>query len=190
MNQRDNDENEATNTLAIVALGFLVGFFWPGCDAEAQVRDCPPYNSEDYPYPQSIEKRIVRAQGGMFSPYTLKVFDNLRQSDVEHIVPRHVAHKGGLCHASPGVKRIFATTLTNLTLASPAVNRYQKSDKGPSEWLPPHSQCWYARRWDIVGHRFNLKYTRADRAVIDDILASCAHTRMERPTSITNKRGN
>ena len=33
-----------------------------------------------------------------------------------------------------------------LTLASPSVNRHQKSDNDPAEWLPDLNRCWYVDR--------------------------------------------
>ena len=192
MNQQDNDENEAFNTLAWICLGFFLGFlFWPGC-ASADMRelsektrlaqDCPPYHAEDYPYPAAVEQRIVWHQEGIFSPYSLRVFKSIKQTDIEHIVPRHVAHLSGLCRASADRKREFATDMENLTLAAPKLNRHQKSDKGPSEWLPRYNQCWYAGRWEAVGAKYGLTYPRNERLVLDFLTFQCGgSTIMVRP---------
>ena len=40
----------------------------------------------------------------------------------------------------------FATDLRNLTLASPEVNRRQKSGKDAAEWTPDRNKCWFAGR--------------------------------------------
>ena len=41
------------------------------------------------------------------------------------------------------MKHQFASDLLNLTLASPKVNRRQKSDKDAAKWLPDLNQCSY-----------------------------------------------
>ena len=47
---------------------------WRGL-AVAPEHRCAPYNRADYPYPQSIEARIVSAQGGMiYGPYSGRLF--------------------------------------------------------------------------------------------------------------------
>ena len=54
----------------------------------------------------------------------------------EHIVARSEAHDSGLCAADSETRREFASDPLNFTLASPAVNRSQKSGKDAAEWLP------------------------------------------------------
>ena len=183
MNQQDNDTNDARNTLAIVVLGFAVGFFWPSCESKADMRelsektrlaqDCPKYDPDLYPYPASIEPEIVRAQGGLFLPYTGKKLYSIKQSDIEHLVARHIAHERGLCHATPEVRKAFATDLLNLTLALPNENRHIKSDKPPAEYMPPHNRCWYAARWLAVSLKYDLRLPDADRAALKLAVSNC-----------------
>ena len=46
----------------------------------------------------------------------------------------------------PNTKDEFASHLLNLTLASPSVNRHQKSDKDAAKWLRGLNQSWYVNR--------------------------------------------
>ena len=86
---------------------------------------CTPYSPDDYPYPQSVEARVVAALGGaIYGPYTGTTFHSTRDTDIEHIVARSEAHDSGLCAASAAVKAAFARDLLNLTLAYPHLNRY------------------------------------------------------------------
>lgn len=94
---------------------------------------CSEYDPDDYHYSPSVEPRIVEAQGGIYGPYTGTWFDSIRETDIEHIVARSEAHDSGLCSADPNTKDEFASDLLNLTLASPSVNRHQKSDKDAAE---------------------------------------------------------
>ena len=86
---------------------------------------------------QSAEQRIVAGMGGIiYGPYTGIWFASTSEADIEHIVARSEAHDSGLCAADAATRRQFAGDLLNLTLASPAVNRSQKSGKDAAEWLP------------------------------------------------------
>ena len=125
-----------------------------------------------------MESRIVRAQGGIYGPYTGTWFDDIRETDIEHIVARSEAHDSGLCAASPQTKDRFAADLLNLTLASPSVNRHQKSDKDAAEWLPELNSCWYVDRIVKVRQEYGLTIDQAEAHAIDRVLAGCESTEM------------
>ena len=72
----------------------------------------------------------------------------------------------------------FAADLLNLTLASPSVNRHQKSDKDVSEWLPDLNQCWYVDRTVQVRREYGLTIDHAEADAIDRVLAGCESTEM------------
>ena len=141
---------------------------------------CAEYDKKrDYPYPQSVEQNIVRALGGIYGPYTGTCFDSTRQTDIEHVVATSEAHDSGLCAADGATKRRFAKDLRNLTLASPRVNRHQKSGKDAGEWLPARNQCWFAGRVLEVKHAYGLTVDRREAAALKRVLAACENTTME-----------
>ena len=78
-----------------------------------------PYDRDDYAYPQNIEMLIIARQGGIFSPYTLRCFDNRGETDIEHIVAVSEAHESGMSNRSDAERKAFANDLDNLTLAAP-----------------------------------------------------------------------
>ena len=115
------------------------GSTWRGLAIATENR-CSPYDSEDYRYVQSVEARIVNAQGGIYGPYTGTWFKSTRETDIEHILARSEAHDSGLCTATKSTRSQFASDLLNLTLASPSVNRHQKVAKtSPSGCQPSTS---------------------------------------------------
>ena len=117
---------------------------WRGLVVAPEHR-CSPYDKErDYPYSQSIEQEIVRRLGAVYGPYTGTCFASTRQTDIEHIVATSEAHDSGLCARDRAVRARFASDLRNLTLASPPVNRHQKSGKDAAQWLPARNRCWFA----------------------------------------------
>ena len=101
-----------------------------------------------------------------YGPCTGTWFESTSQTDIEHIIARSEAHDSGLCAAGAATKRQFASDLLNLTLASPSVNRSQKSGKDAAEWLPDLNQCWFASRVVEVRQRYgpHHRQTRGRRA--------------------------
>ena len=95
---------------------------------------CSAYDRKrDYPYPQSVEREIVRQLGAVYGPYTGTCFASTHETDIEHIVAASEAHDSGLCAADRATWARFAQDLRNLTLASPRVNRHEKSGKDAGE---------------------------------------------------------
>ena len=150
---------------------------WRGITLAAENR-CSEYDPDDYPYSASVEPRIVADLGGIYGPYTGTWFDSIRETDIEHIVARSEAHDSGLCSATRETRRHFASDLLNLTLASPSVNRHQKSDHDPAEWLPDLNQCWYVDRVIQVRVKFRLTIDQAEADAIGRVLAGCPSTEM------------
>ena len=149
---------------------------WRGLEIAAEDR-CAPYDSDDYPYPQSVEDQIIDQLGGsIYSPYTCDSFDSKRETDIEHIVARSEAHDSGLCDADAATKRHFAQDLLNLTLASPELNRFEKSGRDAAEWQPPRNQCWFAQRVVDVRLAYGLTIDQAEADALDRILADCIST--------------
>ena len=150
---------------------------WRGLPIAPEDR-CSDYDADDYHYSPSVEPRIVEAQGGIYGPYTGTWFDSIRETDIEHIVARSEAHDSGLCAADPETWDRFASDLVNLTLASPSVNRHQKSDNDAAEWLPELNSCWYVDRIVEVRQEYGLTIDRAETEAIDRVLAGCKSTEM------------
>ena len=109
--------------------------------------------------------------GIIYGPYTGTWFDSTSQTDIEHIVARSEAHDSGLCAVDAATKRRFSSDLLNLTLASPAVNRSQKSAKDAAEWLPGLNQCWFANRVVEVRQRYELTVDQRERNVLEGVLS-------------------
>ena len=151
---------------------------WRGLLVAPEER-CSPYDSDNYPYSQSVENRIVEAMNGLiYGPYTGTHFEDTRQTDIEHIVARSEAHDSGLCRADADTKKRFASDLLNLTLASPEVNRHQKSGKDAAEWLPDLNQCWFAGRVVQVRQEYELTIDETEAAALETILSGCSSVDM------------
>ena len=138
---------------------------------------CAPYDREDYPHSQSVEARIIGGMGGrVYRPYTGRYFSSHRETDVGHMVATSEAHDSGLCAVVAGTQRRFASDLLNLTLATPAVNRHQKSGKDAGEWMPRMNRCWSAGRVVGVKRRYGLSVDARDARALEGVLTGCAST--------------
>lgn len=150
---------------------------WQGLKVEPENR-CTPYNSKEYPYPQSVELEIISSIGKIYGPYTGRCFADRYQTDIEHIVAKSEAHDSGLCAASLSERRNFASDVLNLTLASPEVNRHQKRGYDAAEWLPRLNRCWYAGKIIAVKQKYGLSVDRREAEALQQVLSQCQSTGM------------
>ena len=89
------------------------------------------------------------------------------------------SHDSGLCAADRATRTRFAQDLRNLTLASPTVNRHEKSGKDAADWTPARNQCWFAGRVLDVKRAYRLTVDRREAAALEHILSRCPSTAVE-----------
>ena len=70
--------------------------------------------------------------------------------------------------ADAATRRRFAGDLLNLTLASPTINRHQKSGNDGAEWLPDLNQCWFADRVVRVRQEYRLTIDQRESDALED----------------------
>ena len=131
------------------------------------------YDRDDYDYPGSIEADIVNRQGGLYSPYSLNCFDSATETDIEHIVATAEAHASGMYARAEEDRSAYGKDLDNLTLAAPSVNRNQKSDKDPAEWMPENNRCWYVGKWVEIKKKYNLTMDQAEADSVAAVYQEC-----------------
>ncbi|WP_462158799.1 excalibur calcium-binding domain-containing protein [Pseudoalteromonas sp. GB56] len=172
----------------LCCLGLLASLYanaqetWRGLVVEPENR-CSPYDkSSQYPYPQSVEDRVVASMGGLvYGPYTGRYFESDRQTDIEHIVAASEGHDSGLCAASAKTREQFATDLLNLTLAAPEINRCGAQGKcglDANEWMPAKNQCWFANRVVQIKTKYGLSVDAAEAQTLETVLANCESTEL------------
>ncbi|WP_017793576.1 HNH endonuclease family protein [Leucobacter salsicius] len=96
---------------------------------------------------------------------------------VDHMVPLSWAWKHGAEYWNDGQLLAFANDPFNLVATTDDQNQ-QKSDSGPSEWLPANeaSRCRYVQRFTDVVHAYKLGINMQDRAAIESVLDACDET--------------
>ncbi len=154
---------------------------WRRLTVEAENR-CTPYDRDDYAYPQTreqdIQNEIGATAGGWYGLYEARIFASSAETDIEHIVAAAEAHDSGLCGRTDEDKAAFANDLNNLTLASPDLNRNEKSDKDAAEWLPPNARCWFARTVVFVKQTHDLSVDTAELDELERVLSACESGRV------------
>ena len=164
-------------SLLAVLAGAASAETWRGLVVAPEHR-CAPYQASDYPYPQSVEPRIIAEIGRVYGPYTGRCFASRSETDIEHMVARSEAHDSGLCAADAETRKRLARDLLNLTLAGPRVNRYQKRDHDAAEWLPAVNKCWFASRVVEVRRKYGLTIDRREADALERVLSACSSTEM------------
>ena len=100
-------------------------------------------------------------------------------------VNRHRAR--GRCERGPRFRIVcrdetkarFSPDLRNLTLASAQVNRYERSGRDASEWVPSWNRCWFAARVVEVRQAYRLTIDRREAQALERILSGCESTSLE-----------
>lgn len=99
-------------------------------------------------------------------PYT---GSELVRTDVEidHLVPLAAAWDLGAHSWDDATREAFANDPANLVVTSREANQ-EKSDKLPSEWLPPAraARCDYAIKMASVAYRYSLALPEGDKKVL------------------------
>ena len=139
------------------------------------------YDRSDYSYPASIEHQIVIRQGGIYSPYSMRCFSDVGATDIEHIVANSEAHDSGMGSRTRAERQRFASVLDNLTLAAPRLNRYEKRDKDPANWLPENNRCWYVGKYLEIKRKYGLSMDQAEADSVLAVYRSCSTFKIIQP---------
>ncbi len=104
--------------------------------------------------------------GEIFDPYSLDRLSfspGSRSVELDHVFPLSAAWDMGAYEWDNSTRLRFANDPLNLVATSRLSNQ-EKSDKLPSEWMPPapRARCWYARRVAAVAHSYGLALAQAD----------------------------
>lgn len=121
----------------------------------------------------------VVVAGSLNDPYTGDVLPFTKQDagdvQIDHIYPLAAAWDMGAWQWSEEQRILFANDITfNLMAVSGAENQ-SKSDKTPSEWMPPNAayHCFYAGRYLSVAVKYGLPITADDERTLRGVSARC-----------------
>ena len=145
-----------------------------GCDAREQV-----LKRDSVTLPQVDPYKCKVIAGDWVSPYDGARWSDPTDIDIDHVVALKEAWDSGAWAWSAATRNAYANDTTDrrtLLAVTDNVNQ-QKSDKDPSNWVPPlkSNLCTYLGNWISVKARWNLSMDQSEWGRIKNLLnSSCA----------------
>jgi hypothetical protein len=120
-------------------------------------------------------------EGDWLSPYDNVTHTNPSELDIDHMIPLKEAWDSGAWAWSVMKRQLFANDLTDARslIAVTAGQNRSKSDRDPSNWLPPQTQyrCTYLAEWVAIKSHWKLSMDQSEFGRIKNVLtASCGST--------------
>ncbi|MFM8688342.1 MAG: DUF1524 domain-containing protein [Acidimicrobiaceae bacterium] len=146
-----------------------------GCDTREDV-----LKRDSITKPQVDPYRCYVVAGDWYSKYDGKTLSDRSDVDIDHVVALKEAWDSGAWAWSMTQRQAFANDLTDrrtLIAVSDRVNA-SKSDKDPSNWMPPLKSYWctYLSDWISVKARWGLSMDQSEFGRIKNLLASDCST--------------
>lgn len=116
-----------------------------------------------------------RATSGTWDdPYSQETFTDAGELDIDHVIPLSYANSHGGSKWTAEQKETFANDKTQLLAVDASENR-KKSDKGPSEYMPPNKSyhCEYSKLWVDTATKYDLSITEKDKDTLTKALKKC-----------------
>ncbi len=133
-------------------------------------------------------------RGRWFSKYDGQVFTRPGNLDIDHMVPLAEAWGSGAKAWNARTRDRYANDLGyafSLIAVSASSNR-SKSDRDPSEWLPPRERfrCEYVKQYTAVKFRWHLKVNKAEKLSLRREIRQCGDRRILKPHRVDiDRRG-
>ena len=147
-----------------------------GCDTREEVLIA---ESQSKPQVDAYGCKVI--EGDWLSPYDNVMHTNPSELDIDHMVPLKEAWDSGAWSWTAAQRQTFANDLSDprALIAVTAGQNRSKSDKDPSNWIPPQKSytCTYLSEWVAIKARWNLSMDQSEFGRIKNLLtASCAAT--------------
>lgn len=118
-------------------------------------------------------------EGNWLSPYDNVSHTNPSELDIDHMIPLKEAWDSGARNWTSAQRQLFANDLSDprALIAVTAGQNRSKSDRDPSNWMPPNAQytCTYLTEWVAIKFRWQLSMDQSEFGRIKNLLTqSCA----------------
>jgi hypothetical protein len=142
-----------------------------GCDTREEV-----LKRDSISKPQVDPYRCFVVAGDWFSKYDGKNLSDRSDVDIDHVVALKEAWDSGAWGWSMSQRQAFANDLTDRRTLIAVTDRVNasKSDKDPSNWMPPLRSYWcaYLGDWISVKARWGLSMDQSEFGRIKNLLTS------------------
>ena len=147
-----------------------------GCDTREEVLIA---ESQSKPQVDAYGCKVI--EGDWLSSYDKVMHTNPSDLDIDHMIPLKEAWDSGAWKWTAAQRQTFANDLSDprALIAVTASQNRSKSDRDPSNWIPPHKAytCTYLSEWVAVKARWKLSMDQSEFGRIKNLLtASCAST--------------
>ena len=146
-----------------------------GCDTREEV-----LKRDSISKPQIDPYRCYVVAGDWYSKYDGKTLTDRSDVDIDHVVALKEAWDSGAWAWSMSQRQAFANDLTDRRTLIAVTDRVNasKSDKDPSNWMPPLKSYWctYLSDWISVKARWGLSMDQSEFGRIKNLLASDCST--------------
>ena len=148
---------------------------WIDADGDCQNTRAEILIEESLVEPTLEGCRVVA--GEWFDQWGGETYYSAGDVDIDHHVPLAHAHETGGSAWDKDLKVEFANDPVNLNAMSSSLNS-RKGSRGPDEWQPPEeaSYCEYARQWEAVKEKYQLRIAESERLALDAMLETCDST--------------
>ena len=145
-----------------------------GCDTREEVLIA---ESQSKAQVDSYGCKVI--EGDWLSPYDNVMHTNPSDLDIDHMIPLKEAWDSGAWNWTAAQRQTFANDLSDARalIAVTAGQNRSKSDRDPSNWIPPQKSymCTYLSEWVAIKARWNLTMDQSEFGRIKNLLtASCA----------------
>ncbi len=146
-----------------------------GCDTREEV-----LKRDSISKPQVDPYRCYVVAGDWYSKYDGKTLSDRSDVDIDHVVALKEAWDSGAWAWSISHRQAFANDLTDRRTLIAVTDRVNasKSDKDPSNWMPPLKSNWcaYLGDWISVKARWGLSMDQSEFGRVENLLASDCST--------------
>lgn len=141
-----------------------------GCDTREEV-----LKRDSISKPQVDPYRCYVVAGDWYSKYDGKTLSDRSDVDIDHVVALKEAWDSGAWAWSTSQRQAFANDLTDRRTLIAVTDRVNmsKSDKDPSNWMPPLKSYWcaYLGDWISIKARWGLSMDQSEFGRIKNLLA-------------------
>ncbi len=142
-----------------------------GCDTREEV-----LKRDSQSKPQVDPYRCYVVAGDWVSPYDGAKLDDRGDVDIDHVVALKEAWDSGAWAWSESQRKAYANDMTDRRTLIAVTDRVNasKSDKDPSNWMPPLRSYWcaYLGDWISVKARWGLSMDQSEFGRISNLLTS------------------
>jgi hypothetical protein len=129
-------------------------------------------------------------EGNWLSPYDNVAHTNPSELDIDHMIPLKEAWDSGARNWTPSQRQLFANDLSDprALIAVTAGQNRSKSDRDPSNWIPPNTQyiCTYLSEWVAIKFRWQLSMDQSEFGRIKNLLNQSCTSSTIAPSGSSN----